>query len=62
MIDHQTGAVGHDIFNNPGRQNAVSPEIWDALDVIPAHFESDPEIRVVVLLGTDGKAFVLAMM
>lgn len=52
------GAVGHVIFNNPERHNAVSLEMWDALDVILEHFEADDDIRVVVLSGAGGKAFV----
>jgi enoyl-CoA hydratase/carnithine racemase len=58
MIARKDGPIGHAIFNNPERHNAVSLEMWDALDVILEHFEHDAEIRVVVLSGAGGKAFV----
>lgn len=58
MMARKDGAVGHAIFNNPERHNAVSLEMWDALDVILEAYENDPDIRVVVLSGAGGKAFV----
>jgi enoyl-CoA hydratase/carnithine racemase len=58
MIARTDGAIGHVIFNNPERHNAVSLEMWDALDVILAHYEQAADIRVVVLSGAGGKAFV----
>jgi len=58
MIARKDGAVGHAIFNNPERHNAVSLEMWDALDVILEAFEDDADIRLVVLSGAGGKAFV----
>lgn len=58
MIARTEGAVGHVIFNNPERHNAVSLEMWDALDIILQHYESEDAIRVVVLSGAGGKAFV----
>jgi enoyl-CoA hydratase/carnithine racemase len=58
MIARKKGAIGHVIFNNPKRHNAVSLEMWDALDIILQHYETDASIRVVVLSGAGGKAFV----
>lgn len=58
MIARVDGAIGHVVFNNPERHNAVSLEMWDALDVILQHYENDDDIRVVVLSGAGGKAFV----
>ncbi len=58
MLARKDGAIGHAIFNNPERHNAVSLEMWDALDVILEHFEGDPDIRAVVLSGAGSKAFV----
>jgi enoyl-CoA hydratase/carnithine racemase len=58
MIARKDGAIGHAIFNNPERHNAVSLEMWDALDVILEHFENDADVRLVVLSGAGGKAFV----
>jgi len=58
MISRKAGAVGHLIFNNPEKHNAVSLDMWDAADVILDDFEADSAIRVVVLSGAGGKSFV----
>ena len=58
MLSRRDGAVGHMIFNNPEKQNAVSLEMWEAAESILADFEADPEIRVVVISGAGGKSFV----
>jgi enoyl-CoA hydratase len=46
------------IFNNPERHNAVSLEMWQAASRILEDFARDDEVRVVVLTGAGGKAFV----
>jgi len=58
MLSHKEGGVGTLTFNNPERHNAVSLEMWDAASGILADFAADPAIRVVVLTGAGGKAFV----
>jgi enoyl-CoA hydratase len=58
MIGEKDGAIGRIIFNNPARHNAVSLEMWQALGQIMADFEADDAIRVIVLSGAGGKAFV----
>ncbi|MGH7038846.1 MAG: enoyl-CoA hydratase [Stellaceae bacterium] len=58
MIARKDGAVGHIIFNNPARRNAVSLEMWEALTRILDDFEEDEAIRVIVVSGAGGKAFV----
>jgi enoyl-CoA hydratase/carnithine racemase len=50
--------VGTMIFNNPEKLNAVSFEMWRAAEIILDDFAADPAIRVVVLAGAGGKAFV----
>ena len=50
--------VGHIIFNNPERHNAVSLEMWDAVEEALIAFSNDENIRVVILSGTGGKSFV----
>ncbi|MEM9605183.1 MAG: enoyl-CoA hydratase [Pseudomonadota bacterium] len=52
------GAAGHIVFNNPERYNAVSLEMWDAVDVALNAFREDDQVRVVILSGAGGKAFV----
>jgi enoyl-CoA hydratase/carnithine racemase len=58
MICRKDGTIGWMIFNNPERHNAVSLEMWQAAGDILEDFERDPEIRVVILTGAGGKAFV----
>ena len=58
MLAHKKGAVAHMIFNNPDRHNAVSMEMWQAVESILSDFNADPDVRVIVLSGAGGKAFV----
>lgn len=58
MLARISGSIGHVIFNNPERHNAVSLEMWDAVEEALAAFSNDERVRVVVLSGAGGKAFV----
>jgi enoyl-CoA hydratase len=58
MLAEKDGPVGRLIFNNPARHNAVSLEMWQAVAQIMEDFENDPAIRVIVVSGAGGKAFV----
>jgi enoyl-CoA hydratase/carnithine racemase len=58
MIAEKDGAIGRLVFNNPARHNAVSLEMWEAVAQIVEDFERDPQIRVIVVSGAGGKAFV----
>jgi enoyl-CoA hydratase/carnithine racemase len=58
MIAEKDGAIGWMVFNNPERRNALSMDMWQAIPAILDHFESDPEVRVIVLKGAGDKAFV----
>jgi enoyl-CoA hydratase/carnithine racemase len=58
MLSRKDGRVGYVIFNNPERHNAVSLEMWAATSRIMEAFAKDDEVRVVVLTGAGGKAFV----
>src|SRR3954469_18980638 len=58
MLARKDGRVGTMIFNNPERHNAVSLEMWQAAARILEDFAGDAEVRVVVLTGAGGKAFV----
>ena len=46
------------IFNNPERHNAVSLDMWAQTSCILDDYAEDDEVRVVVLTGAGGKAFV----
>ena len=58
MLSHKEGKVGYLTFNNPERHNAVSLEMWEAASAILDDFAADKNVRVVVLTGAGGKAFV----
>src|ERR671934_2818956 len=58
MLARKDGRVGYVIFNNPERHNAVSLDMWAATRRILDGFADDEEVRVVVLTGAGGKAFV----
>jgi enoyl-CoA hydratase len=58
MLSRKEGGVGYVIFNNPERHNAVSLEMWARVAEILDGFAKDDEVRVVVLTGAGGKAFV----
>ena len=53
-----TDKIGHVIFNNPTRHNAVSLEMWDAVEEALVGFSTNKDVRVVVLSGAGGKSFV----
>jgi enoyl-CoA hydratase/carnithine racemase len=58
MYARRDGHVGTLVFNNPERHNAVSFDMWEAGVRILDEFAADENIRVVVLTGAGGKAFV----
>lgn len=58
MIGRKDGHVGWMIFNNPAKHNAVSLEMWMAAIEILDRFARDDDVRVIVLRGAGGKAFV----
>lgn len=58
MLSRKEGAVGWMIFNNPERHNAVSLDMWEAAEKILGDFSADDKIRVIVIRGNGGKAFV----
>ena len=52
------GGIGHLIFDNPARRNAVSRDMVRQVPEVLADFESDPDIRVVVVSGAGDKSFI----
>jgi enoyl-CoA hydratase/carnithine racemase len=58
MLSRKEGGVGYMTFNNPERHNAVSLDMWEAAQGILADFAADKAVRVVVVSGAGGKAFV----
>ena len=58
MLAEKSDGIGWMTFNNPARRNATSLEMWEAIDVILKDFEADDKVRVIVMKGAGGKAFV----
>lgn len=58
LISEKAGPVGRLIVNNPERRNSVTLEMWEEFPKIIEQFENDPDIRVIVLSGAGGKAFI----
>ena len=58
IISRKQDAVGQIIFNNPERHNAVSLAMWQAVGATLDDFLADDAVRVIVLSGAGGKAFV----
>jgi enoyl-CoA hydratase len=58
LLARRNGAAGHIMFNNPARHNAVSLEMWQRMQKLLGEFAADASLRVVVVSGAGGKAFV----
>src|ERR1700720_411708 len=58
MLSRNEGGNGFVTFNNPEKLNGVSLDMWEATKRILDDFVADNDIRVVVLTGAGGKAFV----
>ena len=52
------GGIGWLTFNHPARRNAMSLEMWEGVADALEAFQNDPDVRVVVLKGAGGQAFV----
>jgi enoyl-CoA hydratase/carnithine racemase len=52
------GGIGWLTFNNPARRNAMSMEMWQGVGDAMEAFQADPAVRVVVMHGAGGRAFV----
>ena len=58
MLSEKRGPVGHMIFDNPARHNAVYGAMWVTAAEILEDFQNDNDIRVVVVSGAGSKAFM----
>ena len=58
ILSSKDRGIGRLIFNNPDRRNAMSLEMWKNTTRVLNEFDEDPEVRVIVLTGAGGKAFV----
>jgi enoyl-CoA hydratase/carnithine racemase len=58
IIATTDASIGALTFNNPERHNAMSLDMWRGAAAVLEQFEQDPAVRVIVLTGAGGKAFV----
>jgi enoyl-CoA hydratase/carnithine racemase len=58
MLSARREGIGIVTFNQPQKHNAVSVDMWGGLAEILDEFAADDTIRVVVLTGAGGRAFV----
>ena len=58
ILQHVSDGVGVITFNNPEKRNAMSLEMWEGLGMALAELRDAPNVRVVILTGAGGKAFV----
>lgn len=58
VLARKDDGIGYLIFNNPERHNALSLEMWERAGHVLDDFSQDNTVRVVVLTGAGGKAFV----
>ena len=58
ILSATSGSIGTLTFNNPERHNAMSLDMWRAATAVLEQFEQDATVRVIVLAGAGGKAFV----
>ena len=58
ILSSVTGPIGTLTFNNPERRNAVSLDMWHAAADAFSTLAADPTVRVIVITGAGGKAFV----
>lgn len=58
ILTRRDGHIAEIIFNNPARHNAMTLSMWQGLHDHLKHAAADDDVRVVVLSGTGGRAFV----
>lgn len=58
ILVEQSGDIARIIFNQPEKRNAVSLEMWEAVENAVARFAAERSARILVLSGAGGKAFV----
>lgn len=58
IITEQSGDIARIIFNQPEKRNAVSLEMWEAVEAAVHRFQADDSVRILILSGAGGKAFV----
>lgn len=58
ILTERSGEIARIVFNQPEKRNAVSLEMWEAVEKALNDYSRDPAIRILILSGAGGKAFV----
>jgi enoyl-CoA hydratase/carnithine racemase len=58
LFGARDGAVASIVFNNPAKHNAVSLDMWERFGELVSEYANDDGVRVLVISGAGGKAFV----
>lgn len=58
ILVRRIGAVGHIVFTNAEKFNAMTTQMWQDLPARISELDVDPDIRAIVLSGDGDKAFV----
>jgi enoyl-CoA hydratase len=58
IIGRLNSGIAEIIFNNPEKLNATSLEMWQKAGDLAKEYAADPSVRVLILSGAGGKAFV----
>jgi enoyl-CoA hydratase len=58
ILQNVTDGIGTITFNNPDKRNAMSLEMWEGFGDALAALRDNDAVRVVILAGAGGKAFV----
>ena len=58
IIAKKVGKIGWMVINNPEKRNAISLSMREAMTQVFNEYDSDPEVRVLIIKGAAGKAFI----
>jgi enoyl-CoA hydratase/carnithine racemase len=58
ILTETNDGIARIVFNQPEKRNAVSLEMWEAVEAAVARFQADDAVRILILSGAGGKAFV----
>jgi enoyl-CoA hydratase len=58
IIVKKEGPIGHLIFNNPEKLNAISLDMWEGMGTAIHQLEADDAVKVIVISGAGEKAFI----
>ena len=58
IIAKKVGKIGWMVINNPEKRNAISLSMREAMTQVFNEYDSDPEVRVLIIRGAGGKAFI----